>query len=898
MNPRILASLLAGTAIPAASGSTLLWADNFNVATTGNLDTSDVSSDPAGLARRTGLAATGIQSQSAKIQHGIFDNKLNFLKSGGSGAVRFQVSGAASRFDFASGAVGPEIATGGGVRVEFDWVALNGTSDNWVAFCAGIPASPADVPTRLNNGETDIGILFRFNGGTQVFNNGPSIYAQVGASPAKVGTRHVVIDYAFSSVADTTPVTMTASVDGHEVYRGPFDWNNNAGQLHFEFETFENTLIDGISFTSNPYTIAADTTVFKSGIGPGGLAATFSGLLGGAADVAQSYALVAGDSDTDNGKFQIVGDKLQCNGHDFTAAANGTQYRVRVRGTSSGATQTSDRVFVLTLSNDDDLDNILDDWELTKVGNLTDLTGLPAGPGPGAGSGNFDADGLSDLPEYTASATYPNISPILADTDGDGLLDGPEVLGTAGVRPVTNPTLADTDGDTLSDLIETHSGTFVGPADSGTNPIVADTDGDGAKDGYEAANTPPFNPFVDDSLLDTDGDNLNTAAELAAGTSVLLADTDGDLLNDDEELVGAGFRPATNPLRADSDFDGATDKQESNSGTFVNSANTGSNPILQDTDGDGARDGFEVDRGSDPTLSTSVPALPPGFKTQAITTDASSGISSSKTYTHAISGGGAATINGVSFAALTPALTPTNFAWTTGTFGKNIVPPINNGAWNPVNGGVTDPGLQTLFGGFTYSGSGGESGGSQTFTLSGLTPGKTYDVRLYTRRWGNFTTDSIRSIDLTYTNGNLSPVRPFGALMTDRPGIVLGNTNNDSAYYLNFTYTAQGSELVINAKVPEGSPVASGSYHLYGLTNEEVPAVITGVGRNGLGDIVIDFTGSPDRAYSVTKSPDLVAPFVPLDPALTATTNSLGVGQATIPAAEASEAKEFYRIED
>ena len=127
----------------------------------------------------------------------------------------------------------------------------------------------------FNNAGTITGNVL-LGGGTQVFNNGPSIYAQVGASPAKVGTRHVVIDYAFSSVADTTPVTMTASVDGHEVYRGPFDWNNNAGQLHFEFETFENTLIDGISFTSNPYTIAADTTVFKSGIGPGGLAATWA----------------------------------------------------------------------------------------------------------------------------------------------------------------------------------------------------------------------------------------------------------------------------------------------------------------------------------------------------------------------------------------------------------------------------------------------------------------------------------------------------------------------------------------------------------------------------------------------------------------------------------------------
>ena len=43
----------------------------------------------------------------------------------------------------------------------------------------------------------------------------------------------------------------------------------------------------------------------------------------------------------------------------------------------------------------------------------------------------------------------------------------------------------DRDEDSLSNGVETNTGTFVGPDDTGTNPALADTDGDGFDDGVE-----------------------------------------------------------------------------------------------------------------------------------------------------------------------------------------------------------------------------------------------------------------------------------------------------------------------------------------------------------------------------------------------------------------------------
>ncbi len=47
----------------------------------------------------------------------------------------------------------------------------------------------------------------------------------------------------------------------------------------------------------------------------------------------------------------------------------------------------------------------------------------------------------------------------------------------------------DTDSDGLSDSVETNTGTYVSPTDTGTDPLVADTDGDGAGDWYEVTAT-------------------------------------------------------------------------------------------------------------------------------------------------------------------------------------------------------------------------------------------------------------------------------------------------------------------------------------------------------------------------------------------------------------------------
>ena len=181
-----------------------------------------------------------------------------------------------------------------------------------------------------------------------------------------------------------------------------------------------------------------------------------------------------------------------------------------------------------------------------------------------------DQDGLLDAVETNTgiflSATNTGTDPALADTDGDGLTDGFEVL--AG----TDPLAADTDRDGLSDGAETTGG---------TNPLVADTDGDGIQDG----------------------------AEGVTGTNPLLADTDADGL-----LDGAEGAAGTNPLVADTDGDGLSDSAETNTGIYVSGTSTGSNPRVADTDGDGRNDGAEVALGIsplDPVAYPGKPVLPP-----------------------------------------------------------------------------------------------------------------------------------------------------------------------------------------------------------------------------------------------------------------------------------------------
>ena len=80
---------------------------------------------------------------------------------------------------------------------------------------------------------------------------------------------------------------------------------------------------------------------------------------------------------------------------------------------------------------------------------------------------------------------------------------------------------------------------------------------------------------------------------------------------------------------------------------------------------------------------------------------------------------------------------------------------------------------------------------------------------------------SGRPIDLTFTHGSETNV--YAGLLEDRPGTVLGTGNQHQAFFLQYEFTALGSDLVIDAAVPPTAPLGSGSFHLYGLTNQVVP---------------------------------------------------------------------------
>jgi hypothetical protein len=235
---------------PLSAGAAVLFSDNFNAPDTNNLD----GSSQAG--RRSGTNPA-IQVRSSWIQHGIASNQLNFLFAGGNtGRVRFHndldnnTATAETWHDWAAGE-GSAITAAGGLRVEFDWIAGNTSSANWVSFNMGHNGEGVEPGFRVNDPSNDIGILFRFNGATEIFDNGVNLGAGGSATPV-LGLRHILIDYQFNSFAEGSPVTVSAWESGTNVYNGTFAWSGNAGQLFMELETLENTLIDNLSISTIP----------------------------------------------------------------------------------------------------------------------------------------------------------------------------------------------------------------------------------------------------------------------------------------------------------------------------------------------------------------------------------------------------------------------------------------------------------------------------------------------------------------------------------------------------------------------------------------------------------------------------------------------------------------------
>ena len=111
-------------------------------------------------------------------------------------------------------------------------------------------------------------------------------------------------------------------------------------------------------------------------------------------------------------------------------------------------------------------------------------------------------------------------NPCDSDTDADGLSDAEEALSLS-----TDPLVADSDGDLLLDAEEIAIG---------TDPLDTDTDGDGMPDGWEVLTG--LDPLADDAAGDPDGDGLDSLREYEFGTSPMSDDSDGDGLPDSTEI--------------------------------------------------------------------------------------------------------------------------------------------------------------------------------------------------------------------------------------------------------------------------------------------------------------------------------------------------------------------------
>jgi hypothetical protein len=93
------------------------------------------------------------------------------------------------------------------------------------------------------------------------------------------------------------------------------------------------------------------------------------------------------------------------------------------------------------------------------------LAGLPLGTANLANTKN-----LWNLKNYSGNQLFTVSAPAVVDTDGDTIPDS------------TDP---DDDNDGLTDVVETNTGIFVDATNTGSNPLNADTDSDGINDGPE-----------------------------------------------------------------------------------------------------------------------------------------------------------------------------------------------------------------------------------------------------------------------------------------------------------------------------------------------------------------------------------------------------------------------------
>ncbi len=605
-----------------------------------------------------------------------------------------------------------------------------------------------------------------------------------------------------------------------------------------------------------------------------------------------------------------------------------------------------------TFSEDDtDFDGLADAWEILYFGNIEAFSGDDIGP---------DADGATNLQEQAAGTnpTIPdtdgdgrtdgaelNVAPLThpldPDSDDDQLTDGEEVDIHG-----TDPNSGDTDADGLPDKWE---------LDNSLSPLsdVGDDGASGDPDEDDSMNSNEYNDGIDssdphdadsddDGLSDVQEDRFGSWAGLEfTGTSPTNPDTDGDGFLDGEENPDleyvAGVTPGTDPNIADSDLDGFGDKAEFDFGS--DPTDFESFPVVAR----GLVAHYKFDEAAAATTAVNELGNSPGVIGTAVNTGVTGMSGNAYQFNDLATQEGIVDMGLAEFLTdilATKALTFT--AWIKSTdvsSGRNVVISAANSAVanSYVDMGIVGEGLSlgSLHGRLRPNGN-----GNITESFSSAEPNATFvtddewhhialtiDVEASALRifvdglqvgadralvlatlpvFNNFEvgrlgravpTDAFEGLvdDIQVYNEALSPARI--ASLYAMPGVSADEDRDrlDDQWEITFF----GS---IEAQDGSGDPDDDG------FTNEEeetagtspVPATaaleVTSVNFTPGGDFIIQFTGEPGTTYQITKSADLDG-FVPLTPPVTATTDGAGQGGATVPAAEASEDAEFYRVE-
>jgi gliding motility-associated-like protein len=162
-----------------------------------------------------------------------------------------------------------------------------------------------------------------------------------------------------------------------------------------------------------------------------------------------------------------------------------------------------------------------------------------------------------------------------ADTDGDGVPDGVEVM-TDETDPLFASKYKDTDGDLVPDFVETADGTA-----TGDSLKYKDSDKDGVPDYIELRDG--TNPNSASSFNDTDGGGVPDYVEVTLFPNLGLAPTNRNVRGDDTR---------------DTDGDGVPDYQEFLEGTDPKDPSS-----FLDSDGDGVPNHVERKDGTDPNNS-------------------------------------------------------------------------------------------------------------------------------------------------------------------------------------------------------------------------------------------------------------------------------------------------------